>query len=151
MWLNCHRQCCKSQLGSYVIKVMSFFPSLNPVFNLMCFITQKNTKFFCWLWIALRLISHQPWKSILMTKHQNKAEMLLTVRRTFAGAFMILYVPCRFCFAWPEFWKVLFSYIFTSTSLNSFPQPGKERSSVYMLKLHLFYSQLYKSCETNYS
>lgn len=67
----------------------------------------------------------------------------------FAGALVILCTPCSFCFAWggvkkKKQQKVLFSYIFTSTPFDSSPQPEKkeERSSVYMLKLHLFYSQL---------
>lgn len=92
----------------------------------------------------------QPCKTISPTRHQNEADRLLTVGRTFAGAFIILYVPCRFCFAWPEFWKVLFSYFTPHHPIHLHGQE-KERSSVYMLKLHLFYSQLYKSCETNCS
>lgn len=73
------------------------------------------------------------------------------------GAFIIWYAPCRFCFACPEFGRekktrFYFLIFFTSTPSSSSPQPGKqERSSVYMLKLHLFYSQLYQPCETNCS
>lgn len=71
---------------------------------------------------------------------------LHTVWRTFAGTLIILCVPCRFCLAWPESWKILSPYMFRPTHhLSSFPQPGQERSSVSMLKLHLFYKWLEKN------
>lgn len=42
----------------------------------------------------------------------------------------------------PSFERFTFIYLYFTPSVSS-PQPGKERSSVYMLQLHLFYSQLY--------
>lgn len=60
------------------------------------------------------------------TKHQNEADGLLTVGRTFAGAFIILYVPCRFCFAWPEFWKVYF-HIFLLHTIRSISAARKRQ------------------------
>lgn len=45
-----------------------------------------------------------------------------------------------------SFERLIFLHFYSAPS-NSSPQPGSERSSVYMLKLHLFYSQLCKSCK----
>lgn len=46
MWLNCHRQCCKSQLGSHVMKVKSFFSILESSLQFNVFHCTKNTKLF---------------------------------------------------------------------------------------------------------
>lgn len=67
----------------------------------------------------------------------------------FAGALVILCTPCSFCFAWGGGVKkkttkgFIFIYFYLHTFwLISTARKKEERSSVYMLKLHLFYSQL---------
>lgn len=89
---------------------------------------------------------------VISPNSQYNADRLFTGAQTPVGSPIVLHTVwvlfCMTCYLKGLF----FIYFLTSTpSSEPSPQPGNERSSVYMLKLHLFYSQLYKTCETNCS
>lgn len=47
------------------------------------------------------------------------------------GAFIILYAPCRFCFAWPEFWKVFIFIYFELHAIWFISTARKKKDPVF--------------------
>lgn len=159
--LNCLRQCKSSPLGSNIVKFVSFFFSFRWLQSSYFKMGGGGTGWAC------------EYRTILWAIDSPQASPdhpRSLIHRAPDNGRKAPHCPKNFCWcvhyfvrtsagfvlhdlkSWKVFLGLLFFKIFICflnlhailTHLHS--QKKKERSSVYMLKLHLFYSQLYKSC-----